>query len=358
MKKIVRRGVVLAVLLALGALLAPKLISLSHDEKTPESDEPPPLPTIQVNVHTLTPERLVERLSTTGTIRAGEQVEITSEISGKVVEILFEEGRRVAAGDVLLRIDDSELRAEQNRTVHQLELAQSREARQKELLESGVQSQQEYDFALSQLNVLRAQLEIVEAQLKKTKIRAPFAGIVGLRYVSLGAFVTPQTRITSLQDIDPIKIDFSVPEKYAQSVRPGTEIQFRVAGIADPMTGEVYAVEPSVDATTRSLALRARSRNSQGVLLPGAFADVELQLRVVEDALAVPSMAVIPELGGKKVFVYENGEAAPRPITTGIRAADRVEVTSGLKPGELVIVTGVQSLSPGLVVQLAGDQGA
>ncbi|HEX9735868.1 MAG TPA: efflux RND transporter periplasmic adaptor subunit [Thermoanaerobaculia bacterium] len=351
MQKGFRRGLVIVlVLLGLGALAAPKIVSLSAARD--EAAAPPPAARVlKVRTHAVRPELLVERLATTGTLRANEQVEITSEIAGKVVAILFDEGSRVDAGQVLVRIDDAELSAERQRIRHQLELAEIREARQRQLLDEGVQSQQDYDFALSQLNVLRSELQVLEAQLTKTEIRAPFAGTLGLRYVSLGSYLSPQTRIASLQDVDPIKVDFSVPEKYAAQVRLGGRISFRVGGTDGPFTGEVYAVEPSVERETRSLLLRARSPNPGGRLLPGAFADVEVVVREVAGALAVPNLAVIPELGGKKVFVYEDGKAQERRVETGIRSAEWIEVTTGLEPGDQVIVSAIQQLRPGLAVE-------
>lgn len=356
MQKGFRRGLVIVlVLLGLGALAAPKIVSLS-DSRDELPAAAPAARVLKVRTHVVRPEPLVERLATTGTLRANEQVEITSEIAGKAVAIFFDEGSRVAAGQVLLKIDDAELTAERQRILHQLELAERREARQRQLLAEGVQSQQDYDFALSQLNVLRSELRLVEAQLEKTEIRAPFAGTLGLRYVSLGSYLSPQTRIASLQDVDPIKIDFSVPEKYAQQVRLGGKISFRVGGVETPFTGEIYAVEPSVDRETRSLLLRARSPNPGGRLLPGAFADVEVAVREVADALAVPNLAVIPELGGKKVFVYEDGKAQPRRVETGARSAEQVEITAGLEPGDRVIVSAIQQLRPGLTVELEDSE--
>ncbi len=357
MQKTLRRGLGFAIaLLALGALLAPKLLPWrASGDAAPAA---PPPPALKVTVHSLVPRSLTERLRTTGTLRADEQVEVTSEVSGKVREILFEEGSRVEAGAVLVKIDDSELQAERARTVHQLELAESREARQRELLASGVLAQEAYDSALAQLNVLRSQLALVEARLLKTEIRAPFAGTLGLRYVSLGTYLSPQTRIASLQSIDPIKIDFSVPEKYAGLLGAGSRILFRVAGSEEDLEGTVYAVEPGIDAETRSLLLRAMSPNPAGKLLPGAFADVEIVMRTIDDALAVPSLAIIPELGGKKVFVVEDGLAQPRQVTTGMRSVEWVEVTSGLRPGDQVIVSGIQSLRPGLEVVAAEEKTA
>ena len=344
---------ILGILIALAivvALAAPKLRSTTDAADAPASTADAPR-ALRVAVLELVPERLVERLSTTGTVRAAEQVELVSEISGKVEEILFREGSRVTAGQLLLKIDDTELQAERERAVYRVELAERREAQRKQLSDEGVISVDEYDLALNQLNVLRSELRVIEAQLLKTEIRAPFSGVVGLRYVSQGSYLSPQKRIATLQDVDPVKIDFSVPEKYASRMRPGGEISFRVRGDERTFTGTIYAVEPSVDADTRSLQLRAESSNPDRALVPGAFADVELVIAEIDDALTVPSIAVIPELGGRKVFVLEDGKAAPRPVETGIRTDERVQITSGLAPGERVIVSAIQQLRPGLAVE-------
>lgn len=348
-----KRGLGVAlVVLALGALMAPKLISLQKAESEASAPAAAPKPVLKVQTEVARSERLVERLSTTGTVRANERVEIVSEIAGKVVEILFKEGSRVAAKQVLVKIDATELEAESDRIVHQLRLAESRESRQRELLAEGVQSQQEYDFALSQVNVLRSDLRLIEAQLVKTEIRAPFAGTIGLRSISLGSYLGPRTRIATLQDMDPIKIDFAVPEKYAQQVRVGSTITFQVSGLEAPFEGRIFAMEPSVDAETRSLLLRARSPNPEGLLLPGVFAEVEVVVREALDAISVPSLAVVPELGGKKIFVYEDGQARVRRVETGLRSAERLEITSGLAPGERVIISGIQQLRPDLAVEV------
>jgi membrane fusion protein (multidrug efflux system) len=216
-------------------------------------------------------------------------------------------------------------------------------------------SQENYDFAQSELNVLRAELELAEGRLLKTRIHAPFGGIVGLRDVSVGSYLTPQTRIATLQDVDPVKVDFSVPEKYVRHLKAGGQIQFRTKGSDEVHTGIILAVEPLIDLDTRSLTVRAQSPNPNGALVPGAFADVEIVVRRIQGALAVPSRAVIPELGGKKVFVYENGEAQPRSVETGLRTAETVEVTRGLEPNDRVIVTAIQRLRPGLPVEIQAE---
>ena len=351
MRAIPRRGVGVALALAILALLvAPKVIQLRRTSKPASTATSKTI--LRVKVHRVVPTLLIERLATTGTVRANEEVEIVSEISGKISGILFEEGSRVAAGELLLKIDDTELLAERQQALYQVELAERAEARQQRLLEDGVTSSENYDVALGELNVLRAALQLIEAQQLKTEIRAPFSGVIGLRWVSPGSFLSPQTRIASLSDLDLVKLDFTVPEKYSALLRVGDEISFAVEGTSRTFPGTIYAIEPSVDASTRSLRMRARCPNRGGVLVPGAFANVDLVVRSVPNALTVPSIAVIPELGGKKVFVFDDGKAQPRTVETGIRSDTAVQITSGLVEDELVIVSGIQQLQPGLEIEI------
>ena len=331
---------------ALAALLVPRLGSAPVDGvATVEPEE-----ALEVETLVVEPRLLVERFSTVGTIRADEQVEIRVEVSGILEEVRFREGSRVGKGQLLARIDDDQFVAERDRAPHRVELAVLSEARQQDLLGQGLTSQEEYDLALGQLNVLRAELRLAEARLEKTQIRAPFRGVIGLRSVSPGAALTPQTRIATLQKIDPVKIEFSVPESRAGRVRQGETVRFRVKGSERQYEGEIYAVEPNVDRETRSLRARARCPNPDGQLLPGAFADVELAINEIEDALTVPSLAVIPELGSKKLFVVEDGRAVPRLVETGVRTETEVQITRGLEPRDHVIVSAIQQLHSGLPV--------
>ena len=350
MRAVPRRSFgILAALAILVVLAVPKLIQL---RKTAAPTAAPTQKTLRVRAHRVVSSQLTERLATTGTVRANEEVEIVSEISGKISDFHFREGSAVAAGQLLLKIDDSELLADRQRALYRVELAERAEARQQQLLDDGVISSETYDVALGELNVLRAELQLIEAQLLKTEIRAPFSGIIGLRWVSPGSYLSSQTRIASLNDLDPVKLDFSVPERYSALMKVGDEMSFRVEGFERAFPGTIYAIEPSVDAATRSLRVRARCPNSDGALIPGVFANVDLVLRSISDALTVPSIAVIPELGGKKVFVFEDGAAQPRTVETGIRSESVVQVTSGLKEGDVVIISGLMQLQPGLEVEI------
>ena len=347
MSKTTKTVVYLAVAaLALGLLLVPRLNSSRGETAAPAKAAEP----LAVETLVVSPRRLVERFATVGSIRADERVDIQSEISGILQGIHFEEGARVGRGQLLATIVDDQFVAERDRARYRVELARLGEARQQDLLDQGLTSQQEYDLALGQLNVLEAELRLASARLDKTEIRAPFAGVIGLRSVSRGAAITPQTRITTLQKMDTVKVEFSVPEVHAGRIAPGETVRFRIKGADRVFEGEIYAVEPTVDRETRSLLARARCPNPDGKLLPGAFADVTLAVNEVDNALTVPAMAVIPELGSKKLFVVEDGRAVPRLVETGIRTESEVEITRGLEPGDHVIVSAIQQLASGLPV--------
>ena len=252
----------------------------------------------------------------------------------------------------MLTINDAELQAEKKRLEYRLQLAEDRLRRQERLLEQGGVSQETYDQTANEVNVLRAELDLVEARIEKTRVRAPFSGAIGLRYVSEGSYISPQSRIATLQNIDPIKLDLSVPETYSSRSQAGAPIAFTVRGSDARYEGRIYAVEPQIDPNTRSLRLRAQAPNADRTLRPGAFADVTVVLETIDDALTVPAFAVLPELGGQRVFVVENGQAQSRSVETGVRTDSTVQVTSGLALQDTVITSGIQQLRPGLPVQI------
>lgn len=352
MKKILKRLLLLALFVVMVVALAiPKIVSSDESETSTGGPGRAGTDTLGVDIHVVEPAMLTNRIRTTGTVRADETVDLVSEASGKLTQILFEEGRFVNQGDLLVKINDADLQAQRERALHRLRLAEQREKRQQRILEQGGISQEEYDLALTEVNVLRAEIQLIDAQIAKTEIRAPFSGIVGLRYVSEGSFISPQTRIATLQSLNPIKLDFSVPEKFGGLIEVGDEVLFRVEGRDEQYRGRIYAIEPRISQDTRTLVLRATSPNSNGTLLPGAFADVELILERVDGALSVPSIAVVPELEGKRVYVLSNGVATPRSVETGLRTDTSVQVVHGVAAGDSVITSGLQLIRPGMPVK-------
>ena len=302
------------------------------------------------------PEPFAEKLHATGTLRADEAVELQAETTGKIVSINFTEGARVRAGTLLVKLNDADLRATLSRAQYRKQLAVLREKRIAQLLKSGVARQEEYDTALAELNVQDSDIELTRAQIAKTEIRAPFDGIVGLRYVSDGAFITAATRVATLQRLDRLKIDFSLPEKYAGRIKPRSPVTFSVAGGDRRFKGEIYAQDPRIDAATRTVLVRAWCDNPGARLLPGASASVELVMAELGEAILVPSVAVIPGLNELNVYVVgEDHKAERRAVEAGTRLENTVHILSGLEKGDVVITSGLQQMRPGQMIKAAGE---
>lgn len=297
-----------------------------------------------VNAIVVTPEDFSNKLSLSGSIEANEQIEIRSEVSGIAEKIFFTEGAKVAKGQVLLKINDIELRAQAGQTRTRQTLASENERRARLLLEKEAISREEYDIASADFKTAKAQTQLLNAQIAKTSIRAPFAGTVGLRSISPGTYVTPETLIASLVNSSQLKITFSIPEKYASQLRPNTTISFTVAGSTEKFEAKIYALEPAIEVATRTLRVRALAQNTQGKLLPGTFAEVILPLEKIEGAFTVPTEAIVPVQNGKKVFVTVNGKAKEVKVTTGTRTDKDIVVLTGLKAGDTVLTTGVLTL--------------
>lgn len=306
----------------------------------------------QVNTIVVSPTSLEQKISTTGSIRADETVDLRSEVSGKITNIYFEEGQPVTKDELLIKTNDSELKAQLNRAEHRLQLSEQQEQRQAKLLEKGGISQEDYDATLNQVNVLRSEVNLIEAQIEKTEIRAPFDGRVGLKYVSNGSYISPTTRIATLQNIDPVKIDFTVPERYAGQVDVGDKILFDVQTADSTFEGEIYAIEPEISSDTRSLQIRAVSENKEALLLPGSFANIELILETHPQALTVPSISLVPEQGRQYVYLYNSGKAIKQEVSTGIRNESMVEITEGLTERDTVLTSGLLQVRNDMPVEI------
>lgn len=308
----------------------------------------------RVRVAVLQTERLADRISAVGTIMPNERIDVRTEIPGRVREIRFKEGTRVRRGDLLVKIDDRELAAQLARAKSELAIAKKENERQTDLYSQKVSSQREYDTAANNLGVAQAQFDLISVQINKTDIRAPFDGVVGLRNVSEGEFITPTTLITTLLEDHPVKVDFTVPERFAASIDKGDVVHFSVEGSPRTFDATVYALESIIDPNTRTLGVRATSPNADGALVPGAFAEVEVVMPE-RDAVTVPSFALVPELRGQRVFLYHSGKADPVSVKTGLRTEDRVEVTDGLASGDTLITSGILQLRPGAPVTIATE---
>lgn len=307
---------------------------------------------LPVNVIKVKKEMLSNQLQVSGTILPNESVDLKPEISGLVTKINFREGQYVKKGAPLVYLNDDELQAQFQRLQYTQKLFQTQENRQKQLLAREAISQEEYDVVLNQYNTAVSDIKLVEAQLQKTVVRAPFNGILGLRQISEGSVINSSNVIVSIVNIDPIKIEFSIPERYSSQVSVGSPIFFSSESSSQEVQGKVYAFEPQIDPATRTLKLRAESPNKEGKYLPGMFVKIRFVLEVKEDALMVPAESVIPELSGYKVFVVgADGKAEQRMIEIGTRTDTHVQIISGLNEGDLVLTTGVMQVRQGMPIQ-------
>ena len=258
----------------------------------------------------------------------------------------------VRKGELLAKVNDKPLLAQLSRYEAQLKLAEDRVYRQSALLEKDAVSQEAYEQASTELAMLNADIDIVKANIALTELRAPFDGIIGLRNVSEGAYASPSVVVAKLTKISPLKIDLFVPERYASQIRPGTPLSFTVEGRNETFRAEVYAQESKVDIATRTLAVRALYPNTRGTLLPGRFVTVKIRLHDIPDAIAVPTEAIVPEMGVDKVYLYKGGKAQAVEVKTGLRTESSIQIIEGLNVGDTLITSGTLQLRTDLPVKL------
>lgn len=340
-------------LLLIGIIAYPKIRPIfSRGESMEQTFQPRQRMALSVSGYVISPTSLREEVRSTGNLLPDEEVDLAFETSGKVVGIYFLEGSYVEEGELLAKMNDRHLQAQLQKLQAQRRLLVEREFRQRSLLERDAISQEAYDQAVTELETLDADIELLKARIAETEVRAPFDGIVGLRYLSEGSFASPNTRLARLIKTQPLKIEFSVPERYAGAITPGFPISFRIDGILNPLHASVYAVDPMVDERTRTIRVRALYDNLEVPLNPGRFTSITMQLAEINEAIAIPSEALIPEMEGDRVFVYRSGRASPIYVSTGLRTEDRVQILDGLSFGDTLLVTGVLQLRQGLPVVL------
>ncbi|MDX5444197.1 MAG: efflux RND transporter periplasmic adaptor subunit [Hymenobacteraceae bacterium] len=333
-------------------LILYKIFSKDEEKKGPAAG--PMAQKVAVRVFPVNQQAFSNKIVATGSVQPDEQVEIISEISGKITNINFEEGKRVLKGQVLATINAAELRAGLAKLQSNLKLYKQMEARQRQLLEKEYISQQEYDQAINQLRTSEADIQAQQALLAKATLRAPFTGVIGLRNVSEGAFVGPNTQIATLVSTQPVKIDFSIPSRYSAAVHVGDSVRFSIEGTPESYKAIIYALEPQIDPNTRTQQVRARYHNKNQNVLPGSFVRVEVPLKEMPDAILIPTEAVMPELNGHKVFVVQNGKAQAKQVKIGFRSDRLIQITEGLQPGDSVISSGILQVKPGADVVVQG----
>lgn len=288
----------------------------------------------------------------TGKLMANEEIDIRPEISAKVTGIYFKEGSTVTKGTMLVKMFDSDLQANLRSNQLQIELAQKELDRKKELYKFKGISKEELDISENNYNTLKANQDLIKAQISKTELHAPFTGVVGLRMVSEGAFVSNTTIITSLQQIDPIKVDFAVPEKFISNLTIGKEFDFTIDGREDHYTGKIYALESKIDPQTGSIRVRALCPNSKRELYPGSYSKINLKLFPNKEVIMIPAKATVPLMEGEQVFVVRKGKAKAVDIKTGYRTEREVEVTSGLTANDTLVTSGLLQIKEGMPVKV------
>jgi membrane fusion protein (multidrug efflux system) len=324
----------------IAALIFYRITANKQDKKDDKGKNKPTAVTAIV----VTPQDFANNLALSGSIEANEAVDIRSEVSGIVEKIYFKEGSNVKQGQILFQVNDVELRAQLSQAKTKQNLASENERRARLLLEKEAISREEYDIASADFKSAKAESDLIQAQLGKTSVRAPFSGKIGLRSISPGTYVTAETLIAKLVNSHEVKITFSIPEKYASQMKLGSVISFTIAGNSQRFTAKIYAIEPEIAVDTRTLTMRAVADNSQGKLLPGTFASVELPLDEIKNAVVIPTEAVVPIQDGKKVFVASHGKAKEVMVKTATRTDADILVLSGLKAGDTVLTSGVMSL--------------
>ncbi|MFN8310192.1 MAG: efflux RND transporter periplasmic adaptor subunit [Chitinophagales bacterium] len=313
-----------------------------------KNSEPPPatVPVANITGYIVKPLVLANSIEASGTIIPMDEAELHPEVSGRITYLNIPEGKIVPAGTLLVKIFDADLQAQLQKLRVQLKLNQETEERQKKLLAISGISQQDYDLSVLQVSNSRADIDLVNAQISKTEIRAPFTGIIGLRKVSPGAMVSPATAIATIRATSELKLDFSVPEKYSSEVEVGDIVHFTTAGSDSFLTAKVIANEKQVSAETRNMNVRAIIQRNSFTITPGAYALVHLKLGENNKALLIPTEAVIPAARDKSVIVSRGGKATFVKIKTGARNSDKVEVTDGLQEGDTIATTGILFLKP------------
>lgn len=307
---------------------------------------------VPVEVYLARSEKMDNILYASGTVVPNEEVDLKAEIAGRLIKLNLREGTSVAKGQLIAKINDKELRAQLAKLEYNAALTRSREERQQKLLKIEAISQEEYDIAMNNVRTSEADRELIMAQLEKTEIRAPFSGTIGLKNISEGAYLSPGTSVVTLVQTNPVKVDFTIPEKYSRNIRLGSTVQLGLDADAVRYSARVVALDPKVDENLRTQRVRAVLPNPGRLFVPGMFVKVQVDLSDNTTAIMIPTDAIVPVLKGKKVFVVKNGKAQEVMVTTGLRTDQKVQITDGLQPGDSLIVTGIMALKSGVSVKV------
>lgn len=302
---------------------------------------------IQAEGFIVTPSVLNASVLIAGTLMPFEETEIHPEVAGKVTQLSIKEGAFVRRGTLLVKMFDGDLRAQLNKLNVQLKIAEKTRERQEELLKIGGISQQDFDLTFLNVSTIRADMEILRAAINKTVIRAPFDGRLGFKNISMGAYITPQTVITTISQVGKLKLQFSVPEKYTNKVKVGNYVSFSTATSDKKYSARIIATESGITLENRSLKIQAIVENIDNNITPGGFANIDFSIGDNANAIMLPTQAIIPKARDKEIIIYRSGKADFSTVVTGIRDSSKVEVLSGVAVGDTVITTGLLSIKPG-----------
>jgi len=332
-------------------LLATVAIGCGHGKK--DARGPGGFP-VSVVAAVVKEEKIEQRISLVGNLQADESIEIKNQIAGVIEEIGFDEGQAVKKGQLLFMIDAAKLKASLLQIQSNLSLAQTTYDRLSTLIKANAISQQEYDQAQAELSSRKADIELMNAQIKEAVITASFDGVMGERKVSLGQFVNQGTTLTYLIQQNPMKAEFRIPERFLGEIKDGQGIEVRVAAYPqESFLGEVYFIDPQVEELTRTALIKAKLPNPDGKLKRGMFANLNLIVSIREKALVVPETAIIPKGDSFFVFVVDaDNKAQMKPVKVGVRMVGKAEIAEGLSVGENVIIEGYQKIGPGSVVNI------
>lgn len=301
---------------------------------------------VSVNIMVVKDTAVNNQIDITGTIDANERVSLISQTAGNITGIYFTEGTRVKKGQLLVKVYNQDLQASLQQLDAQMILARDINNRNKILLQKEAVSKEEYETSLSSLNSLKAQADVIRAQISRTEIRAPFSGVIGLRNVSPGGYLSPATPIATLVNIDPAKLTFSVPERYLPIINKGSKVSFTIESSRKSFNATVYAIEPELDANSRTITVRAKAPNPENLLTAGSFAKINLTLDQIPKTIMVPTECVIPDLKSSKIYLYKNGIAVAQNVKTDLRTDTKIQVIDGLKAGDSIVVSGLIQIRP------------
>lgn len=309
------------------------------------AQEPQGLP---VEAQVVKPQEVERQFEAVGSLTPNERIVVSPEVAGRISQIHFAEGQKVSAGDVLFSLDSSIERAQLKQAEASRELSQLEYRRANELLRKNVGSANDRDAALAQLRTDDAEVELARERINKMSLEAPFDGVMGLREVSLGQYVSPGESLAPLVSVNPIKLEFQVPEIYVSDIQQGQSVAVALDALpGETFTGEVYALSPAVDDNSRNFTVRARLENEQGLLKPGLFARVTVTLETIPDALMVAEDALVPEGHQQLIYKLVDGKVEITPVAVGLRRSGQVRIVKGLAPGDVVVTAGQMKLQPG-----------